>query len=501
MATRQYIGARYVPKFYQNSVDGSTQWESNVVYEPLMYVTLTNGHMYISKKQVPATIGSPVNNIDYWLDIGSYNGFIEQLQNEIDDINNVAIPAVQADVALKQNITDNNLATTNKTVVGAINEINTSVQGMATTLAGKQDALDNNLNTTSKNVVGAINEVNTALASKQNATDNSLDTTSKNVVGAINEVNSKIENIVISESANSLVANEILVITDSFGQNPNGNVLTGFNKCLNGVNTLAQGGANFSSFATMMSGYTGDKTAIKSIILVGGTNEHDVSQIASRLAEVKTASNGYPNATVFIAFIKSNFASSSERALVNSLLTEIKKECNTNGFTFLGNFNHCFYPTFANVQSDGVHPIPTSGEKIGSAVFNKYANNENKPLINSNITATDKGLTFTLICNTDGEIGVLVTGTTTENIGAGSYQSLDFGTYYYSPSLPTTYRASTIELRNGGKLVLGWSGNEVKYYYAPENSGESSLPSGTSVTGGFVSLSAVGEKQYAVTNG
>lgn len=83
MATRQYIGARYVPKFYQNSVDGSTQWEANVVYDPLIYVTLTNGHMYISKKQVPATVGTPASNAQYWLDIGSYNGFIEELQDEI----------------------------------------------------------------------------------------------------------------------------------------------------------------------------------------------------------------------------------------------------------------------------------------------------------------------------------------------------------------------------------------------------------------------------------
>lgn len=84
MATRQYIGARYVPKFYENSVDGSTQWESNVVYDPLIYVTLQNGHMYISKKQVPATVGTPASNVDYWLDMGSYNGFIDSLQNQID---------------------------------------------------------------------------------------------------------------------------------------------------------------------------------------------------------------------------------------------------------------------------------------------------------------------------------------------------------------------------------------------------------------------------------
>lgn len=89
MATRQYIGARYVPKFYQNSVDGSSSWQSNVVYEPLTWVTLTNGHMYISKKQVPATVGTPASNIDYWLDIGSYNGFIDELQNQIDDLETV----------------------------------------------------------------------------------------------------------------------------------------------------------------------------------------------------------------------------------------------------------------------------------------------------------------------------------------------------------------------------------------------------------------------------
>lgn len=86
MATRQYIGARYVPKFYTNSVDGSAAWESNVVYEPLTYVTLTNGHMYISKKQVPATVGTPASNAEYWLDVGSYNGFIDDLQQQINQL-------------------------------------------------------------------------------------------------------------------------------------------------------------------------------------------------------------------------------------------------------------------------------------------------------------------------------------------------------------------------------------------------------------------------------
>ena len=169
MATRQYIGARYVPKFYQNSVDGSSQWESNVVYEPLMYVTLTNGHMYLSRKQVPATVGSPVDNIDYWLDIGSYNGFIEQLQGEIDTINDVTIPAIQGSVALKQDITDNSLETTSKTVVGAINEINAGLGNAASSLTNKQDKTDNTLTTVDKTVVGAINELDSDVASVSSA--------------------------------------------------------------------------------------------------------------------------------------------------------------------------------------------------------------------------------------------------------------------------------------------------------------------------------------------
>lgn len=144
-----------------------------------------------------------------------------------------------------QPITDNNLATTDKTIVGAINELKDSIPAGAdlsdyynkatidSKLSEKQDKTDNALETTSKEIVGAINEVNTLaknnngggtpvdlsnyytksetynktevdnkLATKldkvvydtdkptfQLKEDNTLNTTSKNVVGAINELN------------------------------------------------------------------------------------------------------------------------------------------------------------------------------------------------------------------------------------------------------------------------------------------------------------------------
>ena len=87
MATRQYIGARYVTKIYENSLDpSSAEWEAGVNYEPLTMVTYNNGS-YLSKKEVAASIGDPASNPSYWTQTGFYNGQIAHLQDQIDDIN------------------------------------------------------------------------------------------------------------------------------------------------------------------------------------------------------------------------------------------------------------------------------------------------------------------------------------------------------------------------------------------------------------------------------
>ena len=83
MATRQYIGARYVPKFYENS-DGTAAWRSGVIYEPLTIVTY-NGNSYTSKKVVPATIGDPSSNPAYWAATGVYNEQLESIRQELEN--------------------------------------------------------------------------------------------------------------------------------------------------------------------------------------------------------------------------------------------------------------------------------------------------------------------------------------------------------------------------------------------------------------------------------
>lgn len=81
MAVTQYIGARYVPKFYENS-DGTEEWRSGVEYEPLTIVTY-NGNSYTSKKPVPSNIGNPSDNPTYWVSTGNYSSQVEAYRQEV----------------------------------------------------------------------------------------------------------------------------------------------------------------------------------------------------------------------------------------------------------------------------------------------------------------------------------------------------------------------------------------------------------------------------------
>lgn len=82
--TRQYIGARYVPKFYENS-DNTSDWRSGVQYEPLTIVTY-NGNSYTSKKNVPANVGNPSENPTYWASTGNFNEQLNILNNKVNSL-------------------------------------------------------------------------------------------------------------------------------------------------------------------------------------------------------------------------------------------------------------------------------------------------------------------------------------------------------------------------------------------------------------------------------
>lgn len=79
MATRQYIGARYVPKFAD-----PIEWDNARSYEALEIVTYL-GTSYTSKKSVP--VGTAITNSEYWVATGNYNAQVEEYRQEVEALN------------------------------------------------------------------------------------------------------------------------------------------------------------------------------------------------------------------------------------------------------------------------------------------------------------------------------------------------------------------------------------------------------------------------------
>lgn len=124
MAVRQYVGARYVPKFYQNSQNPqSSEWEGNVAYEALTVVTYNNSS-YTSKIPVPAGIGNPASNPTYWVVTGAYNAQVDQYRREVE--------------------------TTKSELNDQLNEVNTAISTETTSRKDADTALQERLNTLEK---------------------------------------------------------------------------------------------------------------------------------------------------------------------------------------------------------------------------------------------------------------------------------------------------------------------------------------------------------------
>ena len=108
---RQYVGARYVPKFAD-----PTAWTSGTSYEAMTIVTYNNSS-YTSKIPVPATVGNPADNPDYWALTGNYNAQVEQYRQKTETVSNNLTTEItnrkNADTALQGQITtvSNNLTT------------------------------------------------------------------------------------------------------------------------------------------------------------------------------------------------------------------------------------------------------------------------------------------------------------------------------------------------------------------------------------------------------
>ena len=87
---RQYVGARYVPRFIEGG------WDATQAYEALDVVDNGQGTSYIAKKPVP--VGTPLSDRTYWFIYGASSGAIINLQNQIDAIVNTTIPGINSEI-------------------------------------------------------------------------------------------------------------------------------------------------------------------------------------------------------------------------------------------------------------------------------------------------------------------------------------------------------------------------------------------------------------------
>lgn len=85
MSNIQYVGARYVPKLFTNPDDNTNNWKAGISYDSLTIVVYLD-NSYTSKIPVPATIGNPADNPDYWVLTGNYNAALINIQNRISQI-------------------------------------------------------------------------------------------------------------------------------------------------------------------------------------------------------------------------------------------------------------------------------------------------------------------------------------------------------------------------------------------------------------------------------
>ena len=92
MAMRQYVGARYVPRFLGT-------YDNTQMYDALDVVDNGSGTSYIARKTVPA--GTPLTDTEFWFVYGASSGAIYDLQTRMGDAEN-DIDGLQTDVTALQ---------------------------------------------------------------------------------------------------------------------------------------------------------------------------------------------------------------------------------------------------------------------------------------------------------------------------------------------------------------------------------------------------------------
>lgn len=185
-AIRQYIGARYIPKFIDDP------WSDTIEYEALSVVNVS-GTSYISGETVP--VGTPITDRNYWHLYGASSGAIINLQNQIDDMKDPDVSgSLQAQI--NDNASDIQDLASNKVNTSDIeNNLNVTISGkVLDARQGKvlNDALMNEISTRQNDVAGLTSDISNEALVRASA-DSALSARIDNIVAPSGEAPSTAE--------------------------------------------------------------------------------------------------------------------------------------------------------------------------------------------------------------------------------------------------------------------------------------------------------------------
>lgn len=218
----------------------------------------------------------------------------------------------------KQDKSDNSLNTTNKTIVGGINELK----------SGKQDNLVSGTNIKTINgesLLGSGNlEVITDISGKQDKNDDNLETTSKNVVGAINENKGRIDNFTsagyITKDVNNLTYYTLSTgVGNKIALSINSSTFVVTLQLLNANNEVLSTGTIDLPLESVVVGGSYDSETEKVVLTLqnGNTIEFSVADLVSGLQTEITSSNKLDADLVDDTNSTNKFTNASEKSTWN----------------------------------------------------------------------------------------------------------------------------------------------------------------------------------------
>ena len=406
MSVRQYIGARYVPIFFDNN--GSTDWVENHIYEPLTIVTYL-GNSYTSKKLVPSSVGNPASNSEYWASTGIYNSQVEQYRQEVQ--------ALDTQVNGTGGIADD------------VEELQTAVLTDNTGLVDKMSAAESDIDdleadvNTLKNrkVIFIGDSYGTGSGGGYSVTP--WTTLAGNFLGLTNEV--------------------------SFWNYSRGGASFGYN---DGAESSPSTGQNFCDLIRKAANELSSsvRNTITDIVIGGAINDwsHTAVQIQTGMANFKAIANAqFPNAKITFCNICSTLVFEYKAKYFHDAFEIIMNRCGINNFKF----KRCDIDLLNNAayfNADGVHPTQDGQYAIARRVC--VAINDGDPNESTTLRVID-GDYFDGTSRCDGSNYILNFTQTSKNFGSAT--TID-STWRKIDEFDVT--SFTGYDTNGGSSVIKW---------------------------------------------